>query len=929
MKTGNLVLGALAALMTFVSCQNEVEEMALPKLAIDTDEMTFEADGSSQVLFVTATRDWSVENESEWVAVTPENGRYANEPQLVKVTVLENNGMDRETTLKFSINMTSKYLTVRQAGPEGSAEQLILYYNNYDREVAEKTYGSGNSYPYLDQFDGWKNETGSGAADVAYSFKGMSARSNSTSNSNYSDYEGSGSNNMFFGSGAYIATKNIALNGYKNLTLTFGTEKYSQDNGSIFTPSEFHVYLSQDGSKWVEFTDYTFAGGQTEGRWNVATASFSVPEGTEKLSVCMKTDVASSYRMDDLKLEVASVAGTAVDFTNAVEMDFSDNTSGGNQGGEVTPPAGIIDATVAEFNAAAVSTTQWYRLKGTVGGPINATYGNFDLVDGTGKVYVYGISNWSEYVSKVAEGGSIVVVGQRGDYNGKIEVLAGYIESYGESTGGGNENPEPSGDYIYFNDYDKTVAEKTYGSGTSWPYLDQFEGWKNQTGSGAANVTYSFNGMSARANSTSDSNYSDYEGSGSNNMFFGSNAYFATKNIALGGNTNLVLTFGTEKYSQTLGSKFTNSEYHIYLSQDGSKWVEFTDYTFAGGSTEGRWNVATATFTVPAGTASLSICMKVDAASAYRMDDFGLAASATAGTAVDFSKAVDMDFGSENPGGGTGGGEVTPPAGDIKSVTVAEFNAAAVSTTQLYRLKGTVGGPINATYGNFDLIDETGKVYVYGISNWADYKSKVAEGGEIVVVGQRGDYNGKIEVLEGYIESYGGAGTGGGNEGGNEGGGNTGGDEGGNTGADGGYEPSGITWTLGTNAYDTTSESYNKQSAKVNGTDVENLLKLGASKAVGTATIHVPAGTKKLGAYIVSWKNKKGTLKFSAGGTELKTLTPAANEGATGNAPYTLTLADSDYYEIDVNATAAMDVKVETTDTANGRVIIIGLKAIK
>jgi hypothetical protein len=57
-------------------------------------------------------------------------------------------------------------------------------------------------------------------------------------------------------------------------------------------------------------------------------------------------------------------------------------------------------------------------------------------------------------------------------------------------------------------------------------------------------------------------------------------------------------------------------------------------------------------------------------------------------------------------------------------------------------------------YGNFDIIDETGKVYVYGISNWSDYSATFAEGGTVTVVGQRGDYNGKIEVLEGYIENY-------------------------------------------------------------------------------------------------------------------------------------------------------------------------------
>ena len=113
---------------------------------------------------------------------------------------------------------------VSQAGPQGSPEDLVVYYNDYDKEVATQAYGSsGTSWPYLDQFAGWKNETGTGAGNVSYSFKGMSSRANSTSNSNYSDYSGSGNNNMFFGASAYLATRNIALNGATDLTLTFGS----------------------------------------------------------------------------------------------------------------------------------------------------------------------------------------------------------------------------------------------------------------------------------------------------------------------------------------------------------------------------------------------------------------------------------------------------------------------------------------------------------------------------------------------------------------------------------------------------------------------------------------------------------------------------------------------------------------------------------
>ena len=321
-----------------------VNEVGVDLWKMLQEEVTLEAAGGNATVEVTATRDWKVtvdETAADWLVVDPASGTASADAQQVTVSALSNEGYDREVSLAFSIGMQTKYLTVKQAGPKGSADALVIYANDYDKEVAQKTYGSaGDKYPYLDQFDGWMNHKGTGAANVTYSFKGMSVRSNSTSNSNYSDYAGSGKNNMFFGASAYFSTNNIALGGAKDFTLTFGTEKYSQDNGSVFTNSEYKIFLSRDGAKWVELTDYTFAGGAVEGRWNIASANFSVPEGTENLSICMQVTVASSYRMDDMKL-VISEGGAAVDFSKAVEMDFEAGNPGGSQGGGASDASAI------------------------------------------------------------------------------------------------------------------------------------------------------------------------------------------------------------------------------------------------------------------------------------------------------------------------------------------------------------------------------------------------------------------------------------------------------------------------------------------------------------------------------------------------------------------------------------------------------------
>lgn len=365
-----------------------------------------------------------------------------------------------------------------------------------------------------------------------------------------------------------------------------------------------------------------------------------------------------------------------------------------------------------------------------------------------------------------------------------------------------------------------------------------------------------------------------------------------------------------------------------------------------------------------------------------------------------------------------GGDEPTPTPGEIKDVTVAEFNAAAVSTSVYYRLTGTVGdGAINTTYGNFDLVDATGTVYVYGLDNIADVKDKLVKGAKVVVTGTRGEYNGKIEVLSGHCEKI-------------EGGdapepivatdatvaefiaaanpdkyyrlkGKVGGSinttygnfdltdatgtvyvygldniadvkaklvdgadivitgkyylykkegqpdkievmnghcesiSGGDTPEPGptptpgtGAFDSNVKWTLGTNAYDNTSDGSSKQSAVVNGEQVSNLLKLGTSKVAGEATVTVPAGTTKVSFYGLSWKGKAATCVIKFGGTELFKKELTANDGVANNPPYTITVTDADKYTIDLGTALAADTTVTvTTDGANTRIILFGIKA--
>ena len=616
---------------------------------------------------------------------------------------------------------------------------------------------------------------------------------------------------------------------------------------------------------------------------------------------------------------------------------------------------------------------------------------------------------------------------------------------------------------VYHNDFDKTDAVK---SEDGWKtYLDSFDGWKNETGSGLSSIDYAFNGMSARQTSSGASNgtYSDYPGSGKNYLWFAKENYFQVKNITLPENTvNYVLSFGSERNQyQAADNTFKHDEFLVYVSNDGKKWVAL-EYAFPKGDKSRRWDLASTTFTVPAGTKSLYVYMTATVASAYMVDDLDLSVAAEAGTVIDFSKGVDL---------GTGGGETpdpTPGAGTIAEIAAGAENAAIDLKDVLVT---------GVTLKSYVITDATGSILVF-----ANADPKVKVGDKINVTGTTGKHNGlmqittptatvvssgnavsypaPLELTEAKMKedaptavtyvSFTGTVKKSGNfynifvgsytakdlscsyyTGNMEG--FVGSDikvEGWYVGGNPHYQvvatkveevvsdtpkfsvstetltakaadksvsfdvkgnvkwtvssdnaaykvspesgdgkgtvtvsfaenttdkdvtvkltvsttaevatksytvtlthkgvsaagtedfSSSVEWTLGTNAF--------SEKATINDVEDVPVLKIGSSKKAGSATLKIPAGTTKVSFYGVTWKGKTATLKASVGETQVATQDLTANQGATGNAPYKLTVEDTDKYTITLPAKLEADTDVTVTTTTNARAILFAIRA--
>ena len=458
------------------ACDDKKEDLGAPSVEVEKSEISFEKTGGTETVQVTATRDWKATTEQDWISIGPKEGEASSKAVTVEIKVMENTGVDREGSVKFDIGFDSKTLTVKQKGT-GSVADMTVYKNDFDKAEATKTYGTGTSWPYLDQFDGWKNATGTGAGSEEYSFKAMSARANSTSNSNYSDYAGSGSNNLFFGSNAYFSVTGIKLQSATDYSLTFGAEKYSQDNGSLFKHNEFHVYVSNDGAKWVEL-EYSFPNGDKEGRWDLATSNFTVPSGTTTLGIYVKVDVASSYRLDDLCLAVASSAGTVIDFSKGVDL----GTGGGDNPGPATEMK-ISEVLSSPSGTAAIVT-----------GTVAATYQRgFVITDGADYLLVY---DGTKCAAK--EKDNVKVSGTTSEYGGLIQLASPEVTVV--SSGNALTLPSPKVlDAAAFDAYSSSKIEYISYEGTlsvSGNYVNvEVAGATKHTGS-LAYINDSFNAKS-------------------------------------------------------------------------------------------------------------------------------------------------------------------------------------------------------------------------------------------------------------------------------------------------------------------------------------------------------------------------------------------------------------------------------------------------
>ena len=513
MRIKTLFAAILAAGLLFSGCRQD-EDYVLPSLKVGTESIEFGQLSTEQVVEITATREWLVRNKPDWVAIDPASGPASATPQRVTFTVLDNTGYNRAGDVLFSIGLAKASVSVAQAGaqgekskgtgtladpytPEGAREAAAalgadtesatdVYIKGKISKIANNgTFTEGGSYGnasfYVSE-DGTATEEDFYCYRILYlgnkkftsgtdikvgdevvicgkivNFRGntpetVSGKAFLYSLNGVTEGGGGGQTGTPAGTGTQADPYNAAAANaaVANLTWTSNTEYQTTED----------VYVKGKICKIID--NGTFAGSGTNGNASFYISDDGATGGAE--FYCYRILYLGNQKYTsgtDIKVgdevvvygKLMNYKGNTPETVAGKAYLYSLNGTtegGGGQGGGGGQQTEVKAVTVAEFIAAEPSQTQKYQLTGKVTGQLNETYGNFDLEDSTGKVYVYGLTktelgygatNDKSFASLgIKAGDTVTLIGYRYTYKkegqeDKVEVMYAYYVSH---TSGGN-----------------------------------------------------------------------------------------------------------------------------------------------------------------------------------------------------------------------------------------------------------------------------------------------------------------------------------------------------------------------------------------------------------------------------------------------------------------------------------------------------------
>lgn len=450
MKLRNIVASFLAVVAMSVSCVDELSG-DLGSIKLDKSTIVMPEQGGSATITINAMTDWSVDAATvpEGVTVTPMSGKAGE----TKMTI---------STAGGSLNDIASDIVILV----GKQKQFIKFYQPGDPSLKPQfdEFTAGDYWIMCQEAGEWfaLKSTGctiddSGSYNYLYSVPAVVGENGTLSStaSNIFTFEAvEGGFIIKDPAGGYL----YQVAKYNNFYLTSDKAQASVWAVNQISADEFMLEIS-DLSKWMQYsTSYDSAGAYATAQegatlpklvkaeepavepFIIETTEFTLPiEGGELL-------IPVEYNGTDIHVgELPSWLKFYGYHDGSIKFEYEENTGGKREakvilttcmedGNEFdveltfTQTGSIQDMTVADFLAAEEGAAL-YKLTGKVANLKASEYGNFDLVDATGSVYVYGLTatpveknDKSFPTLGIKEGDIVTLIGTRASYNGAPQV---------------------------------------------------------------------------------------------------------------------------------------------------------------------------------------------------------------------------------------------------------------------------------------------------------------------------------------------------------------------------------------------------------------------------------------------------------------------------------------------------------------------------
>lgn len=453
------ILMVLSGAMLFASCLKEAAPLA-SEISLDKQEVTFTgyAGSSAQVqkVKVTSNGDWFVTNSADWLTIKPTFGTAG--VTNVEITVADNvdsynelNG-PRSTVVNFCYGTTGVApLTLKQTGETGLdasrtyslvknqedivAGSYLIVFKNGDKHIAMEPLTASKTYGWLNAVEVTPEDDVITMPNASYAFtlEAVETGYNMIMADNRYIFMTGGYNS--FNVSAAVADANpwtFTLNEDGTVQIAAVTHNNYIQYSTVH--SSAGAYTSpQDGG----LLPYLYKDAKAKSEEVLMVKDVTVPAFATSAKIKVQSNRTWSVRNHDEWIKTFTKNGKG---EGVIEVTFDEYTSTTEARtatfqiiGEETntfitfTQAKVAPAmTVEQFLAEDVAKGDFAILTGSIENIKNSKYGNFDLQDETGKVYVYGIYDvngdkvFTEYGLK--EGDIVTIYGVKDEYNGTLQM---------------------------------------------------------------------------------------------------------------------------------------------------------------------------------------------------------------------------------------------------------------------------------------------------------------------------------------------------------------------------------------------------------------------------------------------------------------------------------------------------------------------------